>query len=310
MGLEGRFTVVDAHSKSCRRRTRGAVAGLIIAIVGSWLPTGISLGSPLAAHASSSNYSGPVLADHPSAYYRLNEAAGPTAADSSGHSVTAQYQANVTYSVPGGILSDSTDAAVGSGTGGVLTTAVGGLPTGNSPRTYEFWLNGTQLTPNGSNAVPILTHGDVGLYYLTWNGDRFGNNQICGTCGGTPTAQYSIHDGVWHMMTATWDGVSTMTYYVDGQTIGTQALAPFNTAPNASLVLASGYSANYDELAVYPTALSAGRVSAHWTAGGSKGTACATPPNWGYAQTVLAARPSLYLGLRGPGQGSDRSRGL
>jgi trimeric autotransporter adhesin len=54
-----------------------------------------------AGATSDGSYDAAVMADTPVAYYELNEANGPSAADSSGKSNTAAYVGNVKFSVPG-----------------------------------------------------------------------------------------------------------------------------------------------------------------------------------------------------------------
>ena len=179
--------------------------------------------------------------------------------DLSGHCANGAYAASAT-GLPGDGPPADTGGAVN--LGGVVTQTGQNLPTGNSPRTYEVWFNGG-MTGNGSNAVPLLRHGDVELDYLTWNGDRFGplGFGVCGTCPGVPTAPYSVHDGTWHMLAAAWDGTN-FTFYIDGLNIGSVSRPPaFNTSPNAGLVLAPGYSAKYAELAVFNTALNPGIIA-------------------------------------------------
>src|SRR4051794_24564026 len=83
-----------------------------------------------------------VLADHPAVYFRLDEASGPIAADSSGHGDDGTYQAGVTYGAAGALAATS-DTAV-SWRGGAnapvtaLTQSGAGLPSGDGARTVEF----------------------------------------------------------------------------------------------------------------------------------------------------------------------------
>ena len=80
----------------------------------------------------------PVVA---SANYRLDEAKGSTAKDSSGHGRQGTYAVGVTRSVQGAVLSD-TDTAVQS-SGVVLTQGGKWLPHLGAQRTLELWYQGS-----------------------------------------------------------------------------------------------------------------------------------------------------------------------
>jgi RHS repeat-associated protein len=249
-------------------------------------------------------YGAAVVANSPSVYYRLNEASGPEAGDSSGHSLNGHYQANVAYGVPGAIQTESTDSAVTASSGAVLTQSGPGLPTGNGARTYELWINSTTVPNTQSNPSPLLQNGDFTVSMAAIAGRSYDVIGIAQNGGGTIffNAPYTLHDGVWHMVAVSWDGTNATTY-IDGQTTGSATPTAYNTPPSAGITV-GGYNGSFDEVAVYPAALSADRFDAHWTAGGSKAAACAATPNWGYAQMVLAANPRLYLGLRDLSQDS------
>src|SRR5205807_1053599 len=90
---------------------------------------------------SGATYSQTILADGPSIYWRLGEASGSTAADTSGHGNTGAYSASgVTYGVAGAPLGDSDTAVSLSGGGNVIENGTGGVPVGNAARTTEAWV--------------------------------------------------------------------------------------------------------------------------------------------------------------------------
>ncbi len=80
----------------------GAAAGLAGVIGGRLMRTVVA----------SDAYSGVVLAKGPVGYWRLGEAAGPTAADASGNGYDGTYEGTPTFGQPGAIVGDP-DTAVG-----------------------------------------------------------------------------------------------------------------------------------------------------------------------------------------------------
>src|SRR3984893_16795045 len=282
-------------------RARGVwVISLALVSVGATLP----LQSQTAAATPLGPYGSAVVADSPSVYYRLDEATGPTAADSSGHSLSGLYQANVTYGVPGAIQTEATNSAVTGTSSGVLTDSGPGLPSGNAARTYELWMKST--TAEGSNDQLLSHGGDFSLQMHIASGTQrvtvFGN--VTGPWSWEYTLPYPLNDGVWHMLAVSWDS-SNLSLYLDGQIVATIHPSRSFSTPGSSGLSLGGYPGSYDELAVYPGALSPHRIDAHWTAGGSKGAACAPTPTGAYPQSVLADAPSVYLGLKDINQDSS-----
>ena len=85
------------------------------------------------------SYKNTVLADSPLVYYRLDEASGTTATDSSGSGHNGTYSATgVTYSVTGAIRGDADKAVTFNGTTGDVTVPSPINPTGSA--TLECWV--------------------------------------------------------------------------------------------------------------------------------------------------------------------------
>ena len=105
-------------------------------------------------------------------------------------------------------------------------------------------------------------------------------------------------DSQWHHVVGTLGG-DGMKLYVDGNLVGSNAdvtkaqvyrgywrvggdrLASWPAAPSREAITAS-----LDEIAVYPTALSAGRVQAHYVASGRAGTARTSRPTAAFTSTT------------------------
>ena len=99
-----------------------------------------------------------------------------------------------------------------------------------------------------------------------------------------------------------YDG-KTATAYMDGQVVGSfavpTALATVTPGDGFSISDADNQGVNDSvaEVAVYPTALTPGRIDAHWTAGMSASGACAAPPSDAYGHSVVDNGPAVYLRL-------------
>jgi Concanavalin A-like lectin/glucanases superfamily len=229
------------------------------------------------------NYTTTVRGDFPFLYWRLNEASGTTAADSSGNGRTGLYQGSVVFSQAGAIAGDTNKAVRLAGTSGTdgyvtpqSTTAV------TNPVTFavELWFKtasttGGKLIGFGRARTGTSTTYDRHVYMT--NAGRL----VFGVWTGQATAittTASYNNNVYHHVVGTM-GPGGMALYVDGALVGTN--------PNTVAQSYNGYwrvggdqlngwpsrptslffKGIVDEAAVYPTALSASQVSAHFTRG-------------------------------------------
>ena len=228
-----------------------------------------------AVTGSSTPYAGTVLADHPAAFYRLDDTTASILADSSGNGTNGSYVAsNVTQGIVGAIPGDPGTAVSDQALKTGYATANTSLPLYNSARSVEFWLQTTT-----SESETILSWGQNA------QDEAFAVEEVSATelavDGGSdqhvfPTP-YPLDDGAWHMVTVTYDG-DTITVYLDGRAIGTSHFAAsLDTLPASPLLYvgslfntgAAGlYDTNLDDLSIYPSALTAARVAAHFTASG------------------------------------------
>lgn len=250
-------------------------------------PAGVS--KAVTPTGSTSTYASGVLADGPSAYYRLGDTTATVMADSSGQGSPGAYNASqVTLGVAGAISGDA-DTAV-AGTDGEIGTASASLPVEQHARTVTAWV---QTTDGGhqyiagwgstSNAEGFSVGFDANDIYV----DEYGN-----TLDFTTTA--SIGNGSWHQIAVTATATSA-TAYLDGTALGTQSFpSALDTAPGPLMVGAavwgySGIDGNLDELAIFPGVLSAAKITAlHGLADSPKRTGPRAPAS----QT----RPAPYAG--------------
>lgn len=231
-------------------------------------------------------YSSTVLADRPTAYYRLDELAGVLASDASGNAYAGYYIGTVLFGQPGAALAE-TGTAIGTASpvAGVMS-ASGGVSSlasiaGTGDFTIEAWVELTR--PVASNLslykqrAPSSGLG-IALYFLG-SGGIFPNLLVQSVRGGSTTLTSTVgvpKDGRLHHVVATRRG-ATLAIYVDAVSGGTRSTGLVYDIPVAThsiwglnesglgLLLPSLYG-ELDEVALYPSALSAARILAHYVA--------------------------------------------
>jgi RHS repeat-associated protein len=226
-----------------------------------------SLASPsVTPTGSMSTYASTVLGDAPAVYYRLGDGT-VAAADSSSNLRDGTYGGTYTQTQSGALLNDP-DRSFHSAGGSVSEWLPGaGLPAGNAPRTVEAWVNTTT-----DGVIVGYGGGSCSTYFLLrYVSGQVGVQEGCGA-NQNFAAAYPIENRTWHYVAATYDG-STLTVYLDGQSVGTAALGAQSTSAANFALGAEGDNgccgfgnAYLDEVAVYPTALSAAKILAHFNA--------------------------------------------
>jgi hypothetical protein len=236
----------------------------------------------------------------PSLYWRLGEASGPTAVDSSGNDQDGGYGSGIGYGVAGALSGVSDTAVMVSGTSD--GTVVGPGPT-SPPGTYsEEALFRTTTTAGGkiigfgnmaggasSNYDRHVYMTDDGrLVFGVWTG--FAN---------TIVSPAGYNDGAWHHLVATQGG-DGMRLYVDGVLVGTNPQTSAQPYTGYWRVggdnldgwpdqPGSGYfGGTIDEVSVYPTQLTAAAVQAHWTATGLAPAPPNSPPTASFTSACTA----------------------
>jgi len=219
------------------------------------------------ASSGGGGYSASVLADSPVGYYRLNESSGSTFADSSGNSRNLTLASgSPTYGVTGA-TTDGDKAITCSG----ATTVINGQTTpfvpGSTDFTLECWVKSTTVgTKVAVGKVDSLFAGDSYWIGFSSGNITFAANSVLVSASGG-------NDGNWHHVVGT-KTASTVTLYVDGASVATGGAAG-SCSPTGNFTIGrfgdgttSGfeYPDSVDEVAFYTSALSSGRVSAHYSA--------------------------------------------
>ncbi|RKS77929.1 concanavalin A-like lectin/glucanase superfamily protein [Motilibacter peucedani] len=240
-------------------------------------------------------YSTAVLDDSPRLFWRLGDVRAPAAADSSPNLTGGVFSpTGVSYGVAGkgpGELAITTD-----GVSGLLSSSAAvPAPTAFS---IEAWFrttttSGGKILGFGNRQGGLDFNGNAavsGSYdkhvYMTNNG-----RLVFGVYTGSPqtiTSASSYNDGQWHHVVGT-QGAAGMALYVDDVRVGTnptttnQSFSGYwrvggdNLASWPNVPTSAFFAGTIDDPAVYPTALTAAQVDAHWRASG-RGPADTTPP--------------------------------
>jgi hypothetical protein len=250
----------------------------------------VSASVTVSSASPSSTYSQTVLNNNPSFFWPLNDS-GSTANDASPNSFDGTYTGGTTQGVPGP-LTGSTATSFDGQTGNVTAqTAV------NGPQTFsiEGWFNtttntGGKLIGFGSSQTGLSGNYDRHIYMMNDGQLVFG---VWNNATETIETPNTYNDGQWHYVVATYDATNTtspnLALYVDGQLIGTATsssaqsytgywrvggdnlngwnLDPWGSNSQGTTQPNSYYfNGTIADVAVYPTALTAAQVQAHFAA--------------------------------------------
>ena len=221
--------------------------------------------------AGKPTYPQAVLADSPAGYWRLQETSGTTAADSSGNGNPGTYTGGYTLGESGPFGSEK--GALFDGSTGYVTVPSAAILQLTSPFTLEMWAKVYSLSQ--VDTYTLDKDNDYALIY-GYAADSYAfYSQAVGAPSDTATL-IPIADANWHYVAMTYDG-ATMVGYLDGASKVSVAATfacgkttdPLTIAVTSNAGVRNGYyHGTVAEVAVYPTALSAARVAAHYAASG------------------------------------------
>jgi PKD repeat protein len=273
-------------------------------------PFGNSVTSPAATvtvsdvPAASSAYASAVLADRPAHYWRLDDLAGARrAADEVGTDDLV---------LGTGVTTGSAGALGGTAPGTSATfdgteQGSGAQPTRSAAPTTmsaELWFSTRSTTGgvlmdfsdvekglNGGDHDRIIGLDDAGrLSFAVWPGT-----------GVIIAGPRSYNDGAWHHVVAT-HGAAGLTLYVDGELVAARADTLTGQATVGSWRVGGDgrwvgstdwFGGRLDEVAVYPTQLSAAQVQRHWTVGRTGAGGANAAPTASFTATAQGLTAAL-----------------
>lgn len=221
-----------------------------------------------------SAYTVAVLADSPNLYLRFNDTSGSTCVATVGNNGTyANNSGSFTLSQTGALTAGGdTDLAVkfatnaecdGSGGSHNACQDVGDI------FTIEYWLKRETI---GITEIVFLNDDQpacIESFINSSNQLTLNQYNTAGICSSTTTI---VADGVFHHCVITKSG-ATVKIYIDGvDRTGSVSNQTFSNPVHGWKLFGTSGTSTIDELALYPTALSAARVLAHYNA------AQASPP--------------------------------
>ena len=230
--------------------------------------------SPLPS-APTDSYDAAVYSDQPDLFYRLGESSGIVATDTSASLNPGTYVGASTRGVLGAINGSPDPSTTFDGSTGFVACNSSFA----APSTFraEAWFKttttrGGKIIGFGNAATGLSTSYDRHVYLQNDGKVVFGVYTGVQVTVISPTA---YNDGQWHHVVAT-QGSDGMTLYLDAQLIGSNATTNAQNYPGFWRIgadrtwnsLSPYLAGSIDEAAVYPRALSASRVIAHWKASG------------------------------------------
>ena len=243
----------------------------------------------VASTSPSLSYSQTVLADNPSFLWPLNESSGTTATDASPNGFNGIYESGTTQGAAGPITGSTDTATSFDGLTGLVTSA--NQVTGPQAFSIEGWFKttantGGELIGFGNTQTGMASNYDRHVYMMNDGQLVFGD--YTGQINTIETPRV-YNDGQWHYLVATLDPTAGMTLYVDGQSVGTNSttsaqvysgywrvggdnlngwnLDPWGSNSQGTTEPISYYfNGTIGDVAVYPVALSAAQVAAHYAA--------------------------------------------
>ena len=223
-----------------------------------------------------------MLSDGPTAYWRLGEASG-TVADDEASTNNGTYQNGVTLGQTGALLADANTAASFDGVNDIVSVPHSSSLNATTGVTIEAWVKRSKTGAWQNILGKPGNGGNAAQNYALWLNPPTSPSRSSATAAtATPPSASTAPaiDTNWHHVAATYDE-ATARVYVDGVlrastnsniqlTANSQPLLIGRTTDNVRI-----FGGTLDEVAVYPTALSAARIQAHYTAATSVDT---TPP--------------------------------
>jgi Concanavalin A-like lectin/glucanases superfamily len=217
-----------------------------------------------------------VLSDAPRAYWRLGETSGTSASDELG-AAPGTYLSGAVLGAPGALAGDANTAVGLDGVDDRVSMgdpASGALDFGTGDFSAEAWV---RTTVNGERTI-VSKRPSTGPYWqftVTDDSGHAGQIRVNASDGTTTRQAYGparrVDDGAWHHVVVVFDRDTGIVVYVDGVSQATAGPLTGDVSSSGPFLVgkATGYgylAGDVDEVAVYPAALPAARVAAHYSA--------------------------------------------
>jgi hypothetical protein len=248
-----------------------------------------------ALDSARADYMTTIVADNPAGYWRLGEASGPTAFDSSGNGHNGTYLGGVSLGQPGALFGDPNTSATFNGTTGIVDT---NFKPGDLSFTIEAWIKPTAAV--AQEWIIAGRGGAVQLAFNAWDGVSppphatpgfAGISFFDGTMFDVTLSKAALPLNQWMYLAGTWDDSSkNLKLYVNGtlnnsrtfsgktsmpnDPMATFQIGAFNTTLHGGTFNSEYFSGGLDEVAYNAYALTAAQVQQHYLAGT---TAAAVP---------------------------------
>ncbi|TMB59732.1 MAG: hypothetical protein E6J51_13530, partial [Chloroflexi bacterium] len=225
-------------------------------------------------------YAGTVLGDNPVGYWRLGETFGTAATDATGNGSSGTYTGGYLQGQPGGPLGDPDPAvALNGSTGWVSVANTAGLRL-TGALSVEVWV---KFASNSQFAQAIVNKGDGAsaagsAYEIAWiPGTGLGFQTFIGGTRFDADQNFTPVVGQWYDLVGTRAAGGQLAFYVNGTLVasGNDGGAPLNNVTAGVGLGASGngtgqlpFNGTLDEVAIYPSALTAAQVLSHYHAAG------------------------------------------
>jgi hypothetical protein len=226
--------------------------------------------STIASPAAPKTYDAEVLADHPAAYWRMDETSGTTMTDASGNHNDGVYAGAYALAQPAPFGGVGNLAVIFDGQTGGSASVPSSPSLQMNTITIELWIKKRTDTEYG--------------VYVAKSHFQLLNNRHTGALEFrvTPEAEPAVISSstlalkTWYHVVATYDG-RVAKLFVNGKLDGTLAVAAAPTQSVDLLTIGRRWDGLYsdavlDEIAIYPAALSGDRISAHWRAAAAMGS--------------------------------------
>jgi len=274
-------------------RVQQMTANLVDHMTGGPLPTATPTKVP-----NLGPYSNLVKTDGAAAYWRLGDAAGPSATDTLGQ-YTATYHGGVAFGAKGALAGDPDTAVQLDGTSGYAEVPYSAALNGTT-FSVEAWVYptggaGTYRGVAGSRAYPYgwvlyASGSDTWQFWVN-------NGTSMASINGSP-----VQLNQWTHLVATFDG-GMARLYVNGQQAGSGVTASYTPNNGQPLEIGQGAAGSnfyfpgvLDEVSFYPAPLSAAQVQNHYTSGAYGGSFTATPTATATATATMTATATSTVG--------------